>query len=410
MITARPSKSIATVSSIPPPFVVCRARPRSFLSGEYDFYRTRLTHSLEVAQIGRSICQRLRQRSDQLADDYHIDSDLVEAACLSHDLGHPPFGHSGERTLHHWMRTYGGFEGNAQTLRMLTETIYAAPRESKVTGMNPTRAFLDSILKYKAFHHEVAPDATNHFIYDDQEVWLKFVFGDAWEDLRATWPGKNRNRLRSIECQIMDWADDTAYSLNDLIDGINVSFITIERIERWAEAQSLNTAQAGHVDGLLQAIRDERTEPVIGRKIGSFISSCDLARREDAPLTAQTNRYRYELVIEPEIREEANLYKKLALDVVFRSQQLQQLDYKGDHILKSLLDVFAERYLDPNKPPATQLSLLPPLYEALINAQPDEPSRARVLCDYIATMTDGFATRTYKRLFDADFGSIVDLV
>ena len=156
-----------------------QSKTQVFLSGEYDFYRTRLTHSLEVAQVGRSICQRLKQRSDQLSDDYYIDADLVEAACLSHDLGHPPFGHSGERTLHHWMRDFGGFEGNAQTLRMLTETIYANPRDGKLTGMKPTRAFLDSILKYKAFHHEV-PGARNHFIYDDQETWLAFVFGMAW--------------------------------------------------------------------------------------------------------------------------------------------------------------------------------------------------------------------------------------
>ena len=108
-----------------------QSKTQVFMSGEYDFYRTRLTHSLEVAQIGRSICTRLKAADHLLGGDYFIDSDLVEAACLAHDIGHPPFGHAGERVLHEIMREMGGFEGNAQTLRLLTETIYGDK------GMNP---------------------------------------------------------------------------------------------------------------------------------------------------------------------------------------------------------------------------------------------------------------------------------
>src|SRR5216117_2836932 len=96
-----------------------QSKTQVFLSGEYDFYRTRLTHSLEVAQIGRSICHFVQARdASPLRDDYHLDADLVEAVCLSHDLGHPPFGHGGERKLHEMMEEHGGFEGNAQTLRL----------------------------------------------------------------------------------------------------------------------------------------------------------------------------------------------------------------------------------------------------------------------------------------------------
>ncbi len=386
-----------------------QSKTQVFLSGEYDFYRTRLTHSLEVAQIGRSICQYLQQTSEPLGADFHIDPDLVEAACLSHDLGHPPFGHSGERTLHNWMEPYGGFEGNAQTLRMLTETIYADPRDGNRTGMRPTRAFLDSILKYKAFFSET-PGARNHFLYDAQESCLAFVFGNTWKDVKARWPAAARNELRSIECQIMDWADDTAYSLNDLVDGINVSFLSIEQIERWASDETLNPTESQHLETLLTAIRDQRTERVLGRKIGSFIAACDLAEAEDDPLAALSNRYRYRLTIAPEVREEANLYKRLALNVVFRSQQLQQLDFKGDLILRNLLDVLAKHYLDPSQPPPTPLRLLPPLVEKLLTPLESPHLRARILCDYVANMTDGFATRTYKRLYDAEFGSIVDLV
>src|SRR6187397_1989775 len=101
-----------------------QSKTQVFLSGEYDFYRTRLTHSMEVAQIGRSICCFLRSRGDPLSDDCYIDSDLVEACSLAHDMGHPPFGHSGERTLQELMAKWGGFEGNAQTLHLMTETMF----------------------------------------------------------------------------------------------------------------------------------------------------------------------------------------------------------------------------------------------------------------------------------------------
>lgn len=386
-----------------------QSKTQVFLSGEYDFYRTRLTHSLEVAQIGRSICHFLRKSCDHLTDDYHIDADLVEAACLAHDLGHPPFGHGGERTLHEWMQPHGGFEGNAQTLRMLTETIYTNACEQKQTGMNPTRAFLDSVLKYKTFFHEV-PGARHHFVYTEQEPWLAFVFGDSWDLVKNRWPGKARNELRSIECQIMDWADDAAYSLNDLVDGVNVSFLTIERIERWAGEQTLDPEQSRHLDTLLAAIREQRIERALGRKIGTFITACSLEETPDHPLASASNRYRHVLRIAPEVRREADLYKRLALEVVFRSQQLQQLDYKADHILRNLLNVLAQHYLNLQSPPAAPLKLLPPLIEQLLLPHEDPAARARSLCDYVANMTDGFATRTYKRLYDADFGSIVDLV
>ena len=128
-----------------------QGKTQVFLPGEYDYYRTRLTHSIEVAQIGRSICNYLKSsQKDILSDNYFIDEDLVESACLTHDLGHPPFGHAGERTLHKLMKDYGGFEGNAQTLRLITEIFYK--NENDRRGMNPTRAFIDSILKYKSLY------------------------------------------------------------------------------------------------------------------------------------------------------------------------------------------------------------------------------------------------------------------
>jgi dGTPase len=196
-----------------------QSKTQVFVSGEFDFYRTRLTHSLEVAQIGRSICAFLNQTSPLLAADFSIDPDLVEAICLAHDLGHSPFGHAGERALHHLMRSLGGFEGNAQSLRLISETIYSGTQGRR--GMNPTRALIDGIQKYKRLFREDC-SADNHFLYDEQEPLRRFTVGSAVSDADLDY-----SKLRSLECQIMDWADDTAYGLSDIVDSINAGFLAL---------------------------------------------------------------------------------------------------------------------------------------------------------------------------------------
>lgn len=371
-----------------------------FLSGEYDFYRTRLTHSIEVAQIGRSICGRLNRQERGLDEDCHIDADLVESACLAHDLGHPPFGHTGERTLHRLMQPYGGFEGNAQTLRLLTQTLFNEGRD----GMNPTRSLLDGILKYKTLHAESC-GAPNHYLYDDQERWLDFTLGGQAFPVELT-PGAERNRFKSIECQIMDWADDTAYSLNDIADGIHAGFISVPRLEEWAEKQELSPGQVEHVNFLCTAIREKRVEVRLNRQIGAYIRAASLAPEANF-LSAMTRRHQFRLAIDPEIKAQSRLNKRISLDLVFRSPQLQQLDYKADVILTRLFEVLRERYIEPG---GSRLHLMSPTQEEEIEKAPDAPARARLVCDWIASMTDAFAFRTYRRLFDANFGSITDFV
>ncbi len=372
-----------------------------FLSGEYDFYRTRLTHSIEVAQIGRSICGWLTQQSQYLDDECFIDSDLVESACLSHDLGHPPFGHAGERTLHHLMAPYGGFEGNAQTLRILTQTLFSEGR----SGMNPTRALLDGVLKYKTLHTET-PQAKNHYLYDEQERWLDFTLGGQAFPLELT-PGKVRNGFRSIECQIMDWADDTAYSLNDIADGIHAGFINVQRMERWAGDQELSEADQTDLEFLCKAVRENRVEGRLNRLIGECIRATKLVPAANF-LSQSSRRHQFALEIDPALRRRADLHKKIALELVFLSPQLQQLDHKADFILTRVFGVLKERYIDTVQPKG--LHLMPAAIEKDIQAAADAPARARLVCDWIANMTDHFAFRTYRRLFDADFGSITDFV
>jgi dGTPase len=374
-----------------------QSKTQVFVSGEFDFYRTRLTHSLEVAQIGRSICSFLNQTAPFLAADFCIDPDLVEAVCLAHDLGHSPFGHAGERALHHLMRDLGGFEGNAQSLRLLSKTIYSGSQERR--GMNPTRALLDGVQKYKRLLREDRT-ADNHFLYDDQEFLRQFTAGPATSDI-----GLDYTKLRSLECQIMDWADDTAYGLSDIVDSINAGFLRFERVEDWAADQSLKPDEQKPIETVLSAIKERKVEARFSRKIGAFIRATSLASRI-GPLSDVSQRYRFTLVVEPEVRTEVDIYKRLCRDLVFRHSQLHQLERKARMILEAIFKAFAEAYLETENP---SLRLLPESYDHLVRHAKGELGRARVLCDYVAGMTDLFATRTYKRLFDASFGSTVDL-
>jgi dGTPase len=380
-----------------------QSKTQVFISGEYDFYRTRLTHSIEVAQIGRSICQYLLSlEGGMLGDDFHVDPDLVEGICLAHDLGHPPFGHAGERKLHELMADNGGFEGNAQTLRIITEIIYLN-EDHGTYGMSPTRAFVDGVLKYKTLLGE-SPGAENHFIYDEQRRCREFVLDGP--GLPAGFPpGEPLNSFKSIECQIMDWADDTAYSLNDIIDGVRAGFLTFEKIEKWAGRAGLAAEADAWIRDLEEAIKRDRLESVMSRKIGACIRACRLLRWEN-PMAGRTHRYAFRLAVDDAVQREVAFYKRMAFDIIFTSPQLCQIVHKGRHILDQLFEAFLENYLPGNDRP---VRVLPPLVARLIESEPAERGKMRRICDHMAGMTDGLARRTWKRLFDPDYASIVDL-
>jgi len=379
-----------------------QGKTQVFLPGEYDFYRTRLTHSIEVAQIGRSICNYLlHSQTDFLSDDYYVDPDLVESICLAHDLGHPPFGHAGERTINKLMAPYGGFEGNAQTLRLITEIFYRG--EESRRGMNPTRAFLDGILKYKAlFKNFKNPE--NHFIYNDQKKYIEFVF-DKINYASEFTSTVQLNKLRSLECQIMDWADDTAYAVNDLVDSISGGFITIAKLVQWQKENSLSDLQHKLVDEMIEWMKSGKFKPKFGMQIGDFVRACSLAKRKTF-LDKLTNRYKMELKIEKSVLEKAELYKRISVELVFRSPQLHQMEYKGKYMIDMMFRLFEENYVTTNG----KMKLLPDFTDKIIRAEKNKSLRARLVCDQIAGMTDSYAMRTYRRLFDPDYSSIADLV
>jgi dGTPase len=379
-----------------------QSKTQVFLSGEYDFYRTRLTHSMEVAQISRSICHFLLSRGDPLKEDFYIDSDLVEASSLAHDMGHPPFGHSGERTLQELMKRRGGFEGNAQTLHLLCETMYQ--NESGVKGMQPTRALLDGVLKYKKLYTEFPTPPLNHFIYDSQGPVREFVFGGS-RIPGALMKGEALNDFKSVECQIMDWADDAAYSLNDIVDGSRAGFLTVERVERWAAGEAIGAPEQRHLDSFFDAIRRDRLENTFSKKIGTFIQACRLKERDNF-MAAKTNRYRYDLVVEESARAEANFFKKMANDVIFESPQLEQLEHKARVVIMALFNAIWDNYAQRNE---RVIRILPANVSRLIEAEKTQDGKARRICDFLAGQTDGMIVRTYRRLFDPEFGSFRDL-
>lgn len=388
------------------PFRRLQSKTQVFQSGEYDFYRTRLTHSIEVAKVGRSICEYLLSASNLLSEDFHIDADLTEAICLAHDLGHPPFGHIGERKLNELMAPHGGFEGNAQTLRILTELIYERPGRTK--GIAPTRAFLDGVMKYKATQQEWIDQTDrapkHHFIYNPQAHWREQVF--ATDTIpKSLQDAKLLNNFKSIECQIMDWADDTAYSLHDIVDGIHARYISVSSLTEWAERQELNPAQAKWIEKLCQKIKSSSYEPYFGSRVGTFVHACTLGKRTGF-LSEKTQRHAFDLIIDPEVKAESALYKSIALDLIFKSPQLQQIEFKGGFILERLFEALSTHCAEPEQP---RLNLLPTAVQAILNREDSTAGRYRRLCDHIAGLTDGLAMRTYKRLYDADFGSIAEL-
>lgn len=379
-----------------------QGKTQVFLPGEYDFYRTRLTHSMEVAQIGRSICSYLLSKEKNFLDeDYFIDPDLVESICLAHDLGHPPFGHSGERTLNALMKNYGGFEGNAQTLRLITDIFYR--EDDHYRGMNPTRAFLDGILKYKAAYSDFK-NPFNHFIYNEQKKHTDFVLGKKKLPKELSSP-KKLNEFQSIECQIMDWADDTAYAINDLVDSISGGFINIAKLLRWQQENCKDETENNIVEEIIDWIKTSKFKPKFGAQIGTFVRSCGLATRKTF-LNDKSNRYKYVLIIDKEILKRAKLYKKISVDLVFRSSQLHQVEFKGNKMIESMFKVLKENYVDH----MYNTKLLPDFNDNIIRQEKNKNVSARLICDYIAGMTDSYAMKTYRRLFDPDYSSISDLV
>jgi len=300
------------------------------------------------------------------------------------------------------MDPYGGFEGNAQTLRILTRTIYS--RGNGRSGMSPSRALLDGVLKYKRLHRDRGGD-TNHFIYDDQEEILEFCFktGRLSDELEG-----DPNHFQSLECQVMDFADDVAYSSFDIVDSVKARFLTSDKITAWREEKgaSLDAAQRKYLDELLEMMAKNNLQSKMSVMIGELIQSASLRPQKNF-MSGKTRRHGYKVVLKPGAKARIRLHKALCRDLIFGSSTLQQIEFKGGQALKQLISTLFGNYLETSGKPYV---LVPGDVHSTVVQEETPGERARLLCDYVSGMTDAYAMRSYKRLLNPDSGSISELI
>lgn len=363
------------------------------VAGESDFPRTRLTHSLEVAQIGRELGQVLG-----------CEPDVVEVACLAHDLGHPPFGHNGEQALDAVAASCGGFEGNAQTLRVLsrleakTFAPVGGPRPGRSVGLNLTRASLDAVTKYPWPRSE-SPKYGYYAADADVFGWVR----DGAPD-----------RRRCLEAQVMDWADDIAYSVHDVEDAVHAGHVQLARLADPGEraevvamalalyAQGAPGAQAAECDAALTRLQGEpywlpgfdgslrslaALKNLTSQLIGRFASAAEARTREvhgGGPLA----RYTADLEVPREARLECAVLKAVAGVYVMNRRGAQAGYARQRELVTALAEAVragAPRTLGPELAP-----------EFL--AAPDDAARLRVVVDHVAGLTDASAVALLDRL------------
>jgi dGTPase len=363
------------------------------VAGESDFPRTRLTHSLEVAQIGRELGQWLG-----------CDPELVEAACLAHDLGHPPFGHNGEQALDEVATSCGGFEGNAQTLRVLTRLEAKSfapghsPRRGRSVGLNLSRATLDAVSKYP-WSRGSSP---KYGVYADDAD----VFG--W--FRQGAPAA----VRCLEAQVMDWADDIAYCVHDVEDAVHAGRVRLEQLDdpglraevlavaavRYcepfggADPAELDEALAGlqkeawwpvGYDGSLRSLAGLKnlTSELIGR-LCSAAQDATRAEHGARPLA----RYAADLVVPRQARLESAVLKSVAAVFVMQTGPAQEAYARQRTLVRELAAAVLA-----SAPESLGPELVPDF-----DAAPDDAARLRVVIDRVAGLTDASAVELHGRL------------
>lgn len=360
-----------------------------------DFVRTRLTHTLEVAQVGRELGKALG-----------CDPDVVDAACLAHDLGHPPFGHNGERALADLTRSIGGFEGNAQTLRLLTrlEPKVIDPRTGRPVGLNLTRASLDAATKYpwSAVDAPLRPDGTTSGKFgvyaDDAEVftWLREGAPDG---------------VRCLEAQVMDLADDISYSVHDVEDAVVGGRLELEVLAS-AEVRQRVAAQVRTWYG--DAVEDADLDAAMTRlpSLATWVRGYDGSRRALAALKDMTSqligrfsgaafeatqreygtgpwaRYDARLVVPTGTLAEILALKGLAVTFVMAPREQEPLYARQREILADLVEVLQDR---------APVALEPPFAADWASAH-DDAARLRVVVDQVASLTDVSAADWHVRL------------
>ncbi len=387
---------------------------------ESDFFRNRLTHSLEVAQVAKAIALRINENHD-----IHLDYDLVETAALCHDIGHPPFGHNGEQALWRKMSPYGGFEGNAQTLRLLTRTekrAYAGQHpieqgQDTRCGLNLTYRALAAVLKYDqpiaVDSHQ--PDRIVKGYYVSETKQVEAIKSHV---LNGYSPAAYANKpFYTIECSIMDLADDIAYSTYDIEDALKGGFLTpmsmisaddalLKQVKNQAEKKGFDIS----LDEIRQIIRtifsdmiDLNSTPdhiyqqskalagssywrtqLTSKLVNDCIQSVTLQFDRACPVLST-------VCLTQAMQKQVEVLKLLVYFAVINAPKMNIVRYRGREILSTLFDILIESTPETNFLPED-------IGQVFYAYQPeDQQQRARVICDFIASMTDRYAIELYQR-------------
>lgn len=321
-----------------------------FVNHEGDYYRTRLTHTLEVAQISRGIARRLG-----------LNEDLAESIALAHDLGHTPFGHTGEETLNNLMEDSGGFEHNRQSLRIVEEL---EERYSAFPGLNLTWETREGLVK-----RSVGPRAGSSRIP---------------EEFQPT-------QAPTLEAQIIELADEIAYNNHDIDDGLEAGYLQeeelLQEVDLWEELQGKVRSKYPGISG--KPLKYQTISHLIGYLIEDLVESTRLRLKEKQIQSLEDVREAGVNLIgfSSSIRARNNALKAFLQEKLYRHYKMERMRLKAKRVIQGLF----EAYLD-------HPTLLPIRQQHKADCAPLK----RVICDYIAGMTDRFALEEYRRLFDPE--------
>jgi dGTPase len=391
---------------------------------EGQVFHNRLTHTLEVAQIGRRLAERLIKRHSKnfIRELGGLDPEVVEAAALAHDLGHPPFGHVAETTLRSLLdaqKIRDGFEGNAQSFRILTRLAarYLDEEAEGIAGLDLTRATLRAILKYPWLRGG-GKDSDKWGVYDSDLTYLEWAKANYREDLN-----------RSVEAELMDWADDVAYAVHDVEDFYRAGLIPLDRLSTDVDSEErerfLDSAferlrkkdpklRRRHLDDVFDEVvlLLPTTEPYQGgrqqRAALRSLTSNLINRYVDAiQLVHPSANAEGRLVrVRPGLRLEVDLLKQFTWHYVILSPSLSTQQQGQKQVIEQLFCMFAR---DAN---SKQYSMFPVGYQEMLqNIDKDDQDgagRVRVVTDYIASMTEQQALKMHRRLTGASLGSVLD--
>jgi dGTPase len=406
-----------------------QGKTQVFGIGQADFYRTRLTHSVEVAQIARAISHNLLVEQPLL--DRCLTPELAEAAALAHDLGHPPFGHAGEQTLDACMREISHkahlkgkrvlrFEGNAQTFHIL---VAAEPKSPLYPGLNLTRATLAGVLKYP-YEQSIGNDK---FVFASDLPMAKWAVQNGGAILQKRDFAKRAQPKTSIVCQILDWADDCAYSIHDVEDALQAQFLHPGDLEQVRFARRVlahyeETRKEEEVPKLdLSEVRerlldlerrilpseqgDERAHRKAAMRniLNDLITSvsiqfCKGSRRAD---------YSWRLIVPQESRILSVLCKSVIWEAVITDPRVAAMSTKGREILRDLFQLLMEEVLEKKS-----VALFPRYYRPIIEEclAGGKMEAARAICNFLALLTDMDALRLHSLLRGSKASSIFDFI